>query len=130
MAFSSSVLCSRSIKADDDTVTSTDGTTDGLYVVGTAINFCLVLTVTLKVALMMRTWTVLNYIFIAFSLGVWFCFIVLNDAVISPTFRGVATHLFTTPAFWLCGLLVPFLARPNQTASWSLLASAALNAIG
>ena len=39
---------------------------------------------------MMRTWTVLNYIFIAFSLGVWFCFIVLNDAVISPTFRGVA----------------------------------------
>lgn len=94
-------------------VTDQHGTTDGLFVMGTTMNCCLQLTVNLDVLLRTKKVTALNVIALMGSALSWFLFSVLYSKVYldsSPDFYGLATELFTAPAFWLMVLLTPLAA--------------------
>ena len=91
---------------------SPDGHTDGLYMLGTTVNACCMLTVNLKCALMTRNFTVWNCAAIGYSVLVWFCFIVVYAEMtfVSHRFFGLSEELYGNVSFWLCLPLVPFLA--------------------
>jgi len=89
-----------------------DGAQGGLFFWGTTVNFCLMCTVNLKVAVETHYWTIYNHIATWGSILVWFLFVAVysTSAKISSSFYHVGTRLLSTPSFWLTAFLVPFTA--------------------
>jgi hypothetical protein len=91
---------------------SPDGHTDGLYMFGTTVNACCMITVNLKCGFMTRSFTKWNALALFYSVVVWFCFVIVYAEMdfISPRFFGLGEELYGNVAFWLSLPLVPFLA--------------------
>jgi hypothetical protein len=91
---------------------SPDGHTDGLYMFGTTVNACCMLTVNLKCGFMTRTFTKWNVLALLYSVVVWFCFVIFYAEMdfVSHRFFGLGEELYGNVAFWLSLPLVPFIA--------------------
>lgn len=79
------------------TITSADGTSDGLYVMGTTLNCCLQLTVNLKILLLSKSVALPTIVIILGSATSWFVFVSVYQQSFSLSdgaFYGVANELF------------------------------------
>jgi len=90
----------------------TDGTTTGLFLMGTIVNFCTMLTVNLKISLETMYWTVYNVIAVLGSVAIWVGFVIVysRQIVFSADFFGVGKQLFSRPIFYLAAVFIPITA--------------------
>jgi phospholipid-transporting ATPase len=94
-------------------LTISDGTTDGLYIMGTTLNCCLQLTVNLKIVVMSRRLTFWNALVIVGAAASWFLFVLGYSNVFSLSqgkFYGIADQLYHRHTFWLLVLVAPLTA--------------------
>lgn len=86
------------------------GKPSGLWVWGTTVYTAGLCTVLGKAALITNVWTKYHVLAIPGSLGIWLAFIPVYGTVapllnFSTEYRGLLSHLYTSPPFWLTGLL-------------------------
>eukprot|EP01006_Ploeotia_vitrea_P037460 TRINITY_DN66130_c1_g3_i4.p1 TRINITY_DN66130_c1_g3~~TRINITY_DN66130_c1_g3_i4.p1 ORF type:complete len:1740 (+),score=1035.90 TRINITY_DN66130_c1_g3_i4:2742-7961(+) len=95
-----------------DSITSPDGLDTGLFLMGTMINFCTVLTVNYRIALETHFWTMWTFIAFFGSLLLWIIFVFVYSFLISIgyDFFGIQSQIFVRPFFWLLVVLVPVTA--------------------
>ena len=87
------------------TITAGDGTTDGIYIMGTTLNGCLQLTVNLKIVQMTHKMTFWNALVIAGAAGSWFLFVLgYSDVYFLSQVRNCSTP-YGTPSAALLRLL-------------------------
>ena len=85
------------------------GQTAGLFLFGTIVNFCAVITVTLKIALESKSFNKWTAVGMIGSIVVWIAFVAVYSQLLwaSWDFYGIAGQLFTSPAFYFVIILVP-----------------------
>lgn len=99
-----------------------DGTIAGHWVWGTALYTAVLATVLGKAALITNIWTKYHVIAIPGSMVIWMGFIAVYGTVapklnFSTEYVGVIPKLFTSPVFWLQGLVLPVLCLARDF-SW------------
>lgn len=97
----------------DDLMLS-NGKVAGHWVWGAALYTAGLATVLWKAALITNIWTKYTVIAIPGSMVLWMVFLPIYGIVapkvgVSEEFRGVIPVLFSSPVFWLMGLVLPFL---------------------
>merc|ERR1711977_629305 len=98
-----------------------DGKTAGHWVWGTALYTAVLATVLGKAALVTNIWTKYHVIAIPGSMIIWMAFIAVYATVapmlgFSTEYEGVVPRLFTSPVFWLQGLVLPVLCLSRDFA--------------
>lgn len=88
-----------------------DGKVSGLWVWGTTAYTAGIVTVLAKAALVSNTWTKYHIIAIPGSLLLWLIWVPAYGSVapllnISPEYHGILSHTYTSPVFWLTGVVV------------------------
>lgn len=98
-------------------VTGPDGKTVGIWVIGSAVFFSLVLTVTFKAALITKHWVMFSHISYWGSVGfcIFFFLVYMNmwkssQGDMSRKVYGVANQLFGSLLFWLTSVCIPLVA--------------------
>ncbi|PBP17509.1 phospholipid-translocating P-type ATPase [Diplocarpon rosae] len=91
-----------------------DGKTAGHWVWGTAMYTSVLATVLGKAGLVTNIWTKYHVIAIPGSMVIWMVFVAVYATVapllgFSTEYEGVVPRLFTSPVFWLQGLVLPVL---------------------
>lgn len=91
-----------------------DGKIAGHWVWGTALYTAVLATVLGKAALITNIWTKYHVIAIPGSMAIWVAFISIYATVapklgFSEEYHGVIPRLFSSPVFWLQGLVLPIL---------------------
>src|SRR5436305_7569963 len=91
-----------------------DGRVAGHWVWGTGLYTAVLVTVLGKAALVTNIWTKYTVLAIPGSMLIWMAFIpayatVAPLAGFSTEFNGVIPRLFTSPVFWIMGLVLPVL---------------------
>ena len=105
------------------TLTAADGTTDGLYIMGTTLNCCLTITVNLKVVQLTNMMTAWNAFAISSAVAAWFLFVLGYSELFGLSggdFYGISTQLFPRSTFWLVVVLAPITVRGTDLADNSL----------
>lgn len=89
-----------------------DGDTTGLFLMGTIINFCTVLTVNYRIALETQYWVWWSFVGFIGSVLIWIGFVLVYSSVIefSWDFYGIGLIVVQRPMFYLLAVLVPFTA--------------------
>ena len=83
-------------------------------VLGNIVYTCVVLTVCLKAGLETNAWNWIIHLSIWGSIGLWFLFLIVYSYFwpishsLAADMAGMIELIVTTPMFWLCMLLVPF----------------------
>lgn len=93
--------------------TTSNGTTDGLFIMGTTLNGCLQLTVNLKIVVMSRRLSFWNALVVIGSVMSWFVFVVGYSKVFELSqgkFWGIADQLYDRCTFWLLLVVGPVTA--------------------
>ena len=106
------------------TLTAADGTTDGLYIMGTTLNCCLTITVNLKVVQLTNMMTAWNAFAISSAVAAWFLFVLGYSELFGLSggdFYGISTQLFPRSTFWLVVVLAPITVREIRPGSLRLL---------
>ena len=101
-----------------------DGTTDGLYIMGTTLNCCLTITVNLKVVQLTNMMTAWNAFAISSAVAAWFLFVLGYSELFGLSggdFYGISTQLFPRSTFWLVVVLAPITVRKIHPGSLRLL---------
>jgi len=98
-----------------------DGKTAGHWVWGTALYTAVLATVLGKAALVTNIWTKYHVLAIPGSMIIWMAFIAVYATVapklgFSTEYEGVVPRLFTSPVFWLQGLVLPILCLSRDFA--------------
>lgn len=97
-----------------DSIWDSAGQADGLYVVGTVVYTCLLMTMNYKVALETRLWTKTSHFFFYFSIAFFFIFLIVYNfaagMVAAVPFENSAFQMFSRPTYWLLALFVPLSA--------------------
>lgn len=98
-----------------------DGKIAGLWVWGTGLYTAVLATVLGKAALVTNIWTKYHVISIPGSMIIWMIFIPIYATVapmlgFSNEYHGVIQRLFTSPVFWLQGLVLPCLCLSRDFA--------------
>jgi phospholipid-transporting ATPase len=99
----------------------TDGTIAGHWVWGTALYTAVLATVLGKAALVTNTWTKYHVMAIPGSMAFWIGFIAIYATVapklgFSTEYNGVIPKLYSSPVFWLQGLVLPMLCLARDFA--------------
>jgi phospholipid-transporting ATPase len=98
-----------------------DGKIAGHWVWGTALYTAVLATVLGKAALITNHWTKYHVIAIPGSMVIWIVFIAVYATVapkigFSEEYAGVIPRLYTSPVFWLQGLVLPILCLTRDFA--------------
>ncbi|CAL3968604.1 hypothetical protein PZA11_004633 [Diplocarpon coronariae] len=98
-----------------------DGKTAGHWVWGTALYTAVLATVLGKAGLVTNIWTKYHVIAIPGSMIIWMVFVAVYATVapllgFSTEYEGVVPRLFTSPIFWLQGLVLPVLCLARDFA--------------
>jgi phospholipid-transporting ATPase len=91
-----------------------DGTVVGQWFVGNVVYSCVVITVCLKAALELDSWTILSHFAIWGSILSWFLFLLIYCTPwlamkVAPNMVGQDRMLYSCPLFWFSLILVPAL---------------------
>eukprot|EP00741_Cyanophora_paradoxa_P023399 tig00021582_g22605.t1 len=99
-----------------------DGTVGGFWAVGVTVYSCVVLVVTLKLALQTRSMTWLNGAALSLSCLAWFAWGLAYGAVnrVAPSMHGVLLALLRTPAFYLA-LALAVVTALGRDFAWAYL---------
>jgi len=89
-----------------------DGLVVGQWFVGNVVYTCVVITVCLKAALEIDTWTLYSHVAIWGSIAAWFLFVLIYCApilafMLAPNMIGQDGMLYTCAIFWLTLLIIP-----------------------
>eukprot|EP00741_Cyanophora_paradoxa_P006811 tig00001042_g6587.t1 len=91
-----------------------EGVALGMWAMGTAVFTALILTVSMRLALSVATWSALTHFFTWGSLVVYFVFLAVYSSdgfsTFAPDMYYVSYQLFKGPAFWLCIAITPAVA--------------------
>lgn len=98
-----------------------DGLVSGHWVWGTGLYTAVLATVLGKAALVTNIWTKYSVLAIPGSMAIWMGFIAVYATVapelgFSTEYAGVLPRLFSSPVFWLQGLVLPVLCLSRDFA--------------